>query len=71
MRSFVSACTDVLTNDQAAFTQSYIYALKVWMALMILKTAVGREFQIKPKRHAAAWLPARLSRMSALPSRER
>ena len=35
MRSFLSACTDVLTNDHAALTQSYIYALKVWMAHMM------------------------------------
>jgi hypothetical protein len=37
---------------------------------MILKTAVGTEFEAKPKRDAAAWLPEPLSRISALPSRD-
>jgi hypothetical protein len=34
------------------------------------KTAVGTEFEVKPKRDAAAWLPVPLSRISALPSRD-
>ena len=37
---------------------------------MNLKTAVRTEFEVKPKRDDAAWLPARLSRISALPSRD-
>jgi hypothetical protein len=35
-----------------------------------LKTAVGTEFEVKPKRDAVAWLPAPLSRISALPNRD-
>ena len=34
------------------------------------KTAVGTEFELKPKRDAAAWLPEPISRIGALPSRD-
>jgi hypothetical protein len=37
---------------------------------LILKSAVETEFGVEPKQDATAWLPARLSRISALPSRD-